>query len=248
MRLQPVPGEPALFIGGKAQALVVADIHLGIERELFDSGVVLPSQTSEAYDRLSALIEKSKAKRLVILGDLKHNVPATSRQEYREVPGFLAELASLCPVTVFPGNHDGGLADLIPEGVQLGSSKGGTLGGVGLVHGHTWPSRTVMKCKAVVIGHNHPTFVFKDGLEVRVGEPCWLRVPLRPGALEKRYPGADPEIIVMPSFTQLRGGTPVNEEGSLLGPLLSTGIADLDNAKVHLLDGTYLGTLKEAKG
>jgi hypothetical protein len=60
--------------------------------------------------------------------------------------------------------------------------------------------------------------------------------------------------VFVPPFNDFLGGRPVNarriEEthaGERLGPLLRSGAVDLDDAEVHLLDGTFLGRVKQLK-
>jgi hypothetical protein len=50
------------------------------------------------------------------------------------------------------------------------------------------------------------------------------------------------------------GGRPVNSKrmeekhaGEGLGPILRSGAVDFENAEVHLLDGTYLGRVKQLR-
>ena len=62
--------------------------------------------------------------------------------------------------------------------------------------------------------------------------------------LMKRYEKCCPELIVLPSMTNLGSGAPVNiNDTKLLGPLLSLENANLKKAKIYLMDGTYLGEL-----
>jgi hypothetical protein len=50
----------------------------------------------------------------------------------------------------------------------------------------------------------------------------------------------------MPAFDDLGRGTPFNLEGvKLLGPILSNHVFDIGRAEVHLVDGTFLGQLKD---
>src|SRR3989344_5322388 len=51
--------------------LVVSDLHLGIEYDIQRSGITIPSQTSVLKERLNKLIRQTKAKSLVILGDIE---------------------------------------------------------------------------------------------------------------------------------------------------------------------------------
>ncbi len=51
----------------------------------------------------------------------------------------------------------------------------------------------------------------------------------------------------MPAFNNLLGGTPVNIKATtdeLLGPLLKNNFIDTKTAEIYLLDGTFLGKLK----
>ncbi|MHC4479340.1 MAG: hypothetical protein ACYTEL_27285 [Planctomycetota bacterium] len=81
-----VTGKPALLVG---KSLVVADLHLGIEREFYQSGIKFPSQTEKIKDMVEGLVKITKAERLILLGDVKHKVPGISLQELREIPQFL---------------------------------------------------------------------------------------------------------------------------------------------------------------
>ena len=94
--------------------------------------------------RLKALAAATKAKKLVIAGDLKHSVQTITRQEEEEVPEALLACAdAFGEVVVVPGNHDGNAERLLPEGegrVRLAPVGGELLrGGLLVIHGHAWP-------------------------------------------------------------------------------------------------------------
>ncbi|MCK4531351.1 MAG: metallophosphoesterase, partial [Candidatus Aenigmarchaeota archaeon] len=114
-------GKPALVLG---KTLVIADLHIGVEYEYYKSGIRIPSNTENMRKDVENLIKLTKAKNLVILGDVKHKVPGISRQELREIPDFLYSLGTKIKVDVLPGNHDSGLKDFIPDNVFLHSSRG----------------------------------------------------------------------------------------------------------------------------
>ncbi len=48
----PVFGEPLLLVEGKERVLVAADLHLGLEYELWLGGISIPSQTEKILRRL----------------------------------------------------------------------------------------------------------------------------------------------------------------------------------------------------
>jgi hypothetical protein len=241
---------------GRERALVVADLHLGIEAELASGGVDLPSQMPRVKERLIELIQQQEPDRLIFLGDVKHNVPVAAWQEWRELPEFFADLAKLVRVEIVLGNHDGDIEGMVPSSVAIHGSKGLVLGKhrrAGLIHGHAWPLPEVLKVDTLIAAHNHPAVEFRDELGARTIEPVWLRCKLEP----KKFPdklraaikGDGPELWVMPAFSELVGGSAVNRAipEELLGPMFKAGTVRLDNAEAYLLDGTFLGTVAALK-
>jgi putative SbcD/Mre11-related phosphoesterase len=243
MDIEPIPNTPALLIDEKI--LVVADLHIGIEEELKEAGFILPSQTKKMVDLLVSILKKTEPDKLVILGDAKHNIPKTSRQEWSEVPDAIqAALEYVDEIEILPGNHDGGIRKIVPENVRIGISKGTTVGDVGLFHGHAWPSEDVMRSKVAIMAHNHPVILFMDKLGLRTSKRCWMRANFR--RKSDRYKKMPKELIIIPAFNEFCGGTPINDPKSkLLGPVLSNKFLVLKKSKVHLLDGTYLGILSD---
>ncbi|MFQ5648288.1 MAG: metallophosphoesterase [Candidatus Aenigmatarchaeota archaeon] len=244
--MQPrfLTGEPALQVG---KALVVADLHVGIEYEFRQAGIQVPSQLEPMAERLERLLKLTKASRLIILGDLKHKVPGTSWQELRELPGLYKRL-KVKPELV-PGNHDGGIGNVIPE-MRAHPSQGLLLGDAYLSHGHTWPGEEFLKAKWVVIAHSHPRVEFRDRLGYRWLEPVWLRGKMVKARIEKRYgkAGSLPELIVMPAFNHFAGGVAVNrglKDQELRGPPIKC--MGLQKARAYLLDGTELGEVRKLK-
>lgn len=254
MTAVPIYGSPALMVvTGRERTLVVADLHLGTEGELAMKGIALPSQIAKVKARLVELIEKKKPNRLVLLGDVKHNVPIASWQEWRELPGFFSDLTKLVRVEVVRGNHDGDLEGMIPREVVIHGPHGIVFGKrrrVGLIHGHTWPAAELLDTELIVAGHNHPTIEFRDELGWRAVEPIWLRAKLYgkkfPKKLRPSTGGELPELLVMPAFSELVGGAAVNRgiPKELIGPMFKAGAVDLDKAEAYLLDGTFLGRIR----
>ena len=85
MELKFIQNQPALVFN---KNLVIADIHLGLEYELYKSGINVPSQTEKMKKKIDQLIKKTKPNRLIFLGDIKHQIPGVSWQELKEVPEF----------------------------------------------------------------------------------------------------------------------------------------------------------------
>ena len=81
-----ITNEPAVLFG---KTLVIADLHIGVEYELYKSGIRIPKQTDKLLARIKNLLKTTKANRLVLLGDLKHFIPYLSIQEIKELPKFI---------------------------------------------------------------------------------------------------------------------------------------------------------------
>ena len=237
-----VAGHPAIRIG---RILVVSDLHIGIEHEFRRSGINLLSQTDRMLSRLEKLIRIAKAGKLIVIGDVKHKVPGTSWQEEREIPAFFRKLAGMVRVEIVPGNHDDGIANLVPREVKVHPSEGFLEGCVYLSHGHSWPSESVLKAEHVIIGHTQPQVEIRDSLGYRWADPVWVKANIPGKSLAKRYKreSGDKNLIVIPAFNEFAGGMPVNRESGkrFISPVL--GLAEMKKAGIYLLDGTYLGRL-----
>ncbi len=250
--ISPLLNEPALVVENTFKTLVIADVHLGIEWELYQSGFSIPSQVEKRKMRIHDYIRKVKPERIVLLGDIKHNVPITSWQERQEVPEFLKELSALAHLDIVPGNHDGDIEELIPENVTLHGMRGFVLDDVGYFHGHTWPDVELFSASHVVMSHNHPTIRFTDSLGHGVSEEVWIRTYFIEKAIKEHYgeiKWSSPEVIIMPAFNELCGGIPFNESihEELLGPVFANHAIELEKARAFLLDGTDLGTIGSIK-
>ena len=236
--IQPVHNVPALRVGN---TLVIGDLHIGVETHLMRKGFHLETRTWDMFD---SIIGIDNVSRLVVLGDVKDSVPGSSKQEYREIPEFFERLLERFDIVdVVRGNHDTNIEEFLPSRVRVGPASGIVIDDVGLVHGHTWPSRKVMGSKVLVTAHNHPTVMFRDGIGRTITEPCWVRGKFT-GELDK-YDCMPESFIIIPAFNRMLGGSPVNLKGQdLLGPIMNSDISDINSARIYSLDGIDLGTVE----
>lgn len=187
----------------------------------------------------------------------------------------LLELVPIIQVTV--GNHDGNLEPLTPSKIELLPSSGIALWKkYGLLHGHAWPSPELLECKTLILGHLHPAITLRDALGYRVSKQAWVTTSCDPtklvpgtlraaglsvkrnaiGCLYERFqvrPNVE-KCIFVPTFNDFLGGRPINSKqieekhaGEGLGPILRSGAVSLNEAEVHLLDGTYLGHVEQLR-
>jgi hypothetical protein len=242
---------PALFIHEK-KLLVVSDLHLGLEHELYEAGIRIPPQREKFVKTICHLTGLTGATTLIILGDVKHQVPGMSVREFKDVPHLLKLLTSQLRVILIKGNHDAFIERVIPSKVEVCPPHGLRLGRWGFFHGHAWPVRQLTRCDCLFMGHIHPVIQLEDRFGYRIIEPVWVKSQICPDMIKKRYrvkKTGKLELIIIPAFNHLLGGSPVNVKGGdrLRGPVLKNGFVDWDNAELYLLDGTYLGRISHLR-
>ncbi len=248
-RVEPVPGEPAAVArAGGERVLVVADYHAGIEEGLrYERGVELESAADARLARLEGLLDRTGPDRLLVLGDLVHRIGPPDGDEVDELVRVVDRVTDRVPMTLVPGNHDGGVADAVAEhaiDLDVTDSGGVRLDPVGFVHGHTWPASDVLRAQVVCMGHEHPTVKLEDEVGGSRIERAWLRGRLDRSAFEGHVEGVESEeteteLVVVPAFNDRSGGTWVNVDGqAFLSPFLPDALPD---GELYLLDGTRLG-------
>jgi len=259
------------------RALVVSDIHLGWERLLSQRGVHVPSQTPKIKNMLLKLINETKPTQLILLGDIKDAITKVSMEEWKDIPEFFEDIQEkVSEIQVILGNHDGNLEPLLPEAVKIVPSSGINFGDVGLFHGHAWPAPKLLESRSLVTGHVHPTVAIRDPMGLRITRQVFVKAPCNSEQLAKSLLNhlgtkvdADvsgvlneqhkvqlrvEQLFILPSFNQFLGGRPINERrrtkkraDAYIGPILRSGCVNIEDAEVYLLDGTFLGTVKQLK-
>jgi hypothetical protein len=215
--LKRLLNEPVLMEKGM---LILADLHLGIV-DFFDKSII---------ERAARLVERVKARNVLIVGDIKHDIGARSR-ERKKVEELIKALenAGISETIVIKGNHDGGIDDII----NTESSRGIRMGKLGIFHGHAMPSDSVLQAKKLIFAHAHPAVFLRDEVG-GVKERVWLEGRIN-------IDGDEKEVLVMPAFNDLCSSTAVNLEKP-------AGIFfrrwDYRKAEVMLLDGTLLGKVE----
>jgi len=208
--------------------MVISDIHLGISIELEKKGFFLPSQAENLANKLNRLKKITKARDIIILGDLKHNIPLALKYEKKEINKFISKI-NFEKIILLKGNHDGRIENIIKSEKEIIIPEGKffTVGKYVLAHGHKKLNKKLSK-KNIIIGHVHPFIKLTDNFSSYY-EPVWLI-----------YKDEKREIIIMPAFNDLCGATIVNEQ-DLIGPIAKK--LDKRKINVYLLDGTLLDSL-----
>jgi len=274
----PIRPFPALLLQkGSERVLVVSDLHIGWELALTEKGIHVPSQTSKMLDKMLQLIKAQRPTSLIFLGDIKHTIATAEWGEWRDVPDFFEAIGGIVQdIRVILGNHDGNLAPLLPENVEILSSTGIILwGDTGLFHGHTWPAPELLGCRNLIMGHVHPIVAFRDPMGFRISRQVWVKArcngeqlaksvlkhlnikvekdPADPLKTRFNVKLRSPQLLIMPSFNGFLGGQPMNKKARgawskmFISPALRSRSVDINNAELYLLDGTFLGSIGQLR-
>lgn len=253
-----VDGWPALLVEKPVKTLLISDIHFGFEAELAEKGIHIPSQTWKLRDLLLKLIRETSAERVIVLGDLKHQVPLSSWIEWREMPKVLRDLKEMgVEILLVPGNHDGGIEAMLGDTVSYHPSRGMLLDAeqrIFIFHGHTWPSGEAVDSDVIVMGHLHPMVSLRTDVGVALRKRVWLLLNgdrkllgERLGVKSKRRSRL--RLVVMPAFNPMLTGISVNTitPRDRLWPLMRSGAFKLEEAEAITLTGERLGSVGELR-
>ena len=202
MKVRPLHPHAALLLEDdrKKKYVAVSDLHIGLEAEMSNKGITVRTGmiVSDMVGELLGLVESERADSVVLLGDIKHTIGSISKQEWDDIPVFLRQLAAKAEVYLVPGNHDSNIRHLVPQAVNLISTKGMALDDTLLMHGHSMPSDVRSHVKRIVMGHIHPVFS-KMGSVIN-GERVWIYMQARKETLFSSAEEGTIEIVVVPSF------------------------------------------------
>lgn len=203
--------EPALYVKS-LDAIVVADIHLGLEWELEEKGVHIPFPTyTPVIKSLRNMFNYRSAKRLIILGDIKNEFGDINPEEWTQVQDFVNDVRSLgAEPLLVRGNHDNFVRIVLRRLNVEFQDPPLRLGKYFLIHGdreHELPGDG----RTVLMGHEHPVVSIRDSIGVKHRFKSFLY---------GEHEGV--KIIILPSMNPLTMGMAVNEvdANSLLSPIL----------------------------
>ncbi|HZE78166.1 MAG TPA: metallophosphoesterase [Nitrososphaeraceae archaeon] len=200
-QIVPLYPHPALSVSsGNKKYIVLSDLHIGFDYAFHAKGIQIdPTYDSDRMiEEVTSLITEHQAEAIVLLGDTKHTIGFINKYEWRAIPEFLSTISKYTEVYFVPGNHDGNLGRIIPDNINLISTKGMVLEDTLLIHGHTMPSRRQSFIKRIIMGHLHPTFYNKDS--IINGQRVWLYFKVDKTSIFPNEKGTV-EIIVVPSFS-----------------------------------------------
>lgn len=174
----------------RGATLVVADVHLGKAAAFRSGSVAVPSGSTTAdLDRLTGLLERTRARRLLILGDFLHAREGRKPRTLAAARGWRARHPDL-EVVLVRGNHDRDAGD--PPGELGFVCVDGPFVEDGLAFVH---EPRALRGAYVLAGHLHPA--------VRLAGPARERAHLPAFVLGTR-------IGVLPAFGSFTGSARVS--------------------------------------
>jgi uncharacterized protein len=219
----------ALFLRDE-RALVISDLHLGFEGALAEQGVSIPRfQRRVILERLGKMLDRTKAEKVIVAGDFKHEFSKNLTDEWIEVKQVLRFLRDRVTPVLVRGNHDNFLATILGD-LRIELHDRADVAGHTIIHGH----EEVSTLHPIVMGHEHPAVKLRDELGAVVSVPAFL---------------VGEGLTVLPAFSPLALGVDVGSY-PYLSPILNR--TPIDDARVigvdekeGLLDFGRVARLKE---
>ncbi|MFX1284957.1 MAG: hypothetical protein ACFFB5_14950 [Promethearchaeota archaeon] len=180
-----------------SKILLVADLHLGFEAEWSRKGLEMrdPNWSIEVINRLKKDIEDTTPDHLIILGDIEHSFAHfkgwktdqngiwVSNRWLREkaLSYFVEQIVKIngLKTILIRGNQDTSIVKSLSQQVTIYPEKEASLfSQLGVFHGHTKPSETVLFSSEIMLGHVHPAIELVDELKIHHKFPVFAKLTI----------------------------------------------------------------------
>ncbi len=209
------------------KSIVISDLHIGMEESSLSLTRI---QTSHMLKKLDGMIEESKAKRIILNGDIKHGFGKDIKQEWDEIRLFVKSIEERgLNIVVIKGNHDNYIENILGKE----SKTYVDLGDIYITHGHM----NFKPKKLTIIGNEHPIIKIRDEIGTVMRIPVFMYIK-------------ELNIIVTPAFNPLSRGSNILELNSrnLMSPVLKN--IDINKVIVYAINGNeilYMSTVGDIK-
>ncbi len=209
------------------ETAVMADFHLGFEDVMASRGLSLPRiQKKYILSLLESIFEKYSPKRMVIVGDLKHEFSKNMPQEWDEIEEIIDYITANSELILIRGNHDNYLKTILSRrGLKLHNHY--RIGEFLFIHGHK--KFNFEGDSVVVMGHEHPSVSIRDEVFAVIKIPCFL---------------VSREIIVLPAVSPYASGNDLTK-GDFISPILIEKHPSFDVFGIYENDIIPLGGLNK---
>lgn len=206
--------------------VVFGDLHLGYESALEEEGMYIPRMNTDSIrDAINNILSEYEPKRVVLLGDIKHDFKRSKREAQREVTMIMELLMEAADVIVIKGNHDNFLQNIL-SGLGLLAVDYVDMAGFRMEHGHQ-----DSKVRPVIIGHEHPSVRIPGEMGGGMKIQCFVH---------QKEEG----IIVLPPFSPFSSGNDLVPDGkAIMAPALSSS----DHQEADLYGVSEVGIIRLGK-
>jgi hypothetical protein len=202
---------PCIYLEDE-HVLIASDTHLGLEDQREKIGMHIPgSVMTQILECITVPVKALGCKKIILLGDIKHEFGRPSEAEWYGVRKFVKVLRdNECEPEVVRGNHDNIVYVLKELGVKL-HEPSLRINDFYLTHGHIDLENDYGNAKHILMGHEHPAIVVRDDVGVKHRFKAFLS-----GTINGRT------VTVLPSISPLSYGNPMNEmpRSEYMTPLL----------------------------
>lgn len=208
--------------------LFIADTHIGLEEYYKQQGTFIPRiLLKDLKERTLKALNSFDVKKIILVGDVKHEFGTISKQEWFETKEFF-EIIKNYEIVLIKGNHDTILKP-ISERFKFTLTEHYTYDDVLVLHGDK-EFEIQKNVKYIIIGHEHPAISLRRFTRVEKFK-CFLL-----GEHQRK------KLLVLPSSHIITEGTDILKE-NLLSPL----IKNLENFEVVIVSDRlyYFGKIKD---
>lgn len=212
--------------------VVLGDLHLGYESALEDEGIYIPRINTESIrGALNNILSEYEPKRVVLLGDIKHDFKRSRREAQDEVKKIISMLEEVSDTVIVKGNHDNFLQNILSD-MGLMAVDYVDMCGFRMEHGHVDSG-----VRPVIIGHEHPSVRIPGEMGGGMKIQCFIH---------QKEEG----LIILPPFSPFSSGNDItSDRKNIMAPALSNSdYQDADLYGVSEMGIMKLGKLRDVFG
>ena len=234
----------AIVSNGNKSALVIGDIHIGIEQRLKNKGLKIDNVTERMIAEILDTSAEFNVNKIIILGDIKDSILYPEKYERFQIKKFFDEL-SIYDILLLSGNHDSHMEEILNAKLKTEYIFGKNA----FLHGNRWPSEELMQLDSIFMGHSHMAISIKENGHVVYNDKVWMRAKLSTKNARLKYEkfNKNIELITVPSFNPFITGSNILDDKIPISPIIRSGIFNYQYGRIYTLGGDELGTIKNLK-